>query len=117
VAEPTAQAAQSPEDVSGGNEYTEQAPPTGTGPSKTPLVTEPKTEATAPPTATPGPTDSGAAEVASQTADETATATQAQPTNVLPRTGADARLLAVLGVVLLGAGVLLRRLVAPVRPD
>jgi LPXTG-motif cell wall-anchored protein len=116
AAEPTAQAAQSPEDVSGGNEYTEQAPPTGTGPSETPQVVKPKTQSTAPQTATPAQTDSGSPEVASQSTADTAASVTAQPTASLPMTGADARLPALVGVLLLGSGLLLRRLVAAARP-
>jgi LPXTG-motif cell wall-anchored protein len=102
VAEP----AQTPNDVSGGNEYTEDGVPTGTGEDNSSPPQEPTSGGSEP---TQGTTESSAGQsVAAQDAgDQTATAAPAGAT--LPRTGSDSWLLALVGVALLGLGAVLRR--------
>ena len=85
VAEP----AQSPNDVSGGNEYTEDGIPTGTGEDNSSPPQEPTSGGSEP---TQGNTESSAGQsVAGQDAgDQTATATAAPDAPALPRTGSTA---------------------------
>lgn len=100
ASEPAATVTQAPEDISGGNEYTEQAPPTGTGdPAPAPEEPEPTPEPT--PSA---PATGGAADTAPTAAAETAAATEG-----LPRTGLDGWPIAVAGIALLGLGIAIRR--------
>jgi len=103
---PVAQPAQSPNDVSGGNEYTEDGVPTGTGEDNSSPPQEPTSGGSEP---TQGTTQSSAGESAGgqDAGDQTATAAPAAAT--LPRTGSDSWLLALLGVGLLGLGAVLRR--------
>jgi hypothetical protein len=96
---PTAQPAQ--DDVSGGNEYTEEAPPTATGDPDEP--TTPAPDDTAPTPSAPS-TGSGSAPTATTAAETTDTAG-----DELPRTGSDGVIIALLGAALFACGTLLRR--------
>ena len=97
--QPAATTAQAPDDISGGNEYTEQPPPTGTGdPAPPPEDPEP----------TPPPTSSAPATGAADTA-PTAAAETVETSEGLPRTGLDGWPIAVAGFALLGFGIAIRR--------
>jgi LPXTG-motif cell wall-anchored protein len=110
VAEPSqaqvAEPSQTPDDVSGGNEYTEDGVPTGTGDDDSSPPEEPTSGGSEP---TQDTTESSAGEsvVGQDAGDQTATAAPAADT--LPRTGSDSWLLALVGVGLLGLGAVLRR--------
>jgi LPXTG-motif cell wall-anchored protein len=108
--EPTAEPAQG-EDVSGGNEYSEETPPTGTGdPGDTPdSDTGDTNDTTSQPAPTGGGTTSG-----SEVAATEATDTGAEEGG-LPRTGADSWIIALIGVALLGCGIVVRRAALPQR--
>jgi LPXTG-motif cell wall-anchored protein len=103
---PAATPAQSPDDVAGGNEYSEQAPPTGTGDPDTPTTSPPEddTEET---TTQPAPTSTGGSTTSSTAGAEDAT--DAAATDALPRTGSEGWIIALIGIALVGSGLLLRR--------
>jgi LPXTG-motif cell wall-anchored protein len=102
--EPAATPAQ--EDVSGGNEYSEEVPPTGTGePDDTSDTNSDDTEDTT--TSQPAPTGGGTTSGSDVAATE-ATETGAEEGG-LPRTGADSWIIALIGVALLGCGIVVRR--------
>jgi len=94
------------DDVSGGNEYSEEVPPTGTGdPDDTPDQTSDDTDDTT--TSQPAPTGGGTTSGSDVAATE-ATETGAEETG-LPRTGAESWIIALIGVALLGCGIVVRR--------
>jgi LPXTG-motif cell wall-anchored protein len=102
--EPAATPAQ--DDVSGGNEYSEEVPPTGTGdPDDTPEQTSDDTDDTT--TSEPAPTGGGTTSGSDVAATE-ATETGAEEAG-LPRTGAESWIIALIGVALLGCGIVVRR--------
>lgn len=103
---PAAQPSQSPDDVAGGNEYTEDGVPLGTGEGSQPV--EPPAE---PPPSSPsqGTDESSAGNTVSvqDSANEAAAdATEA----TLPRTGGETSMLALIGLGLLALGVALGRM-------
>jgi len=96
VAEPAAKPAQS-----GADEYGEEGVPLGTGEDEDPAPVEEEPESTPAPTPAPAPTGSG---------DAAAETTTTAPTGTeLPRTGADAWLIALIAIALIAAGILVRR--------
>lgn len=108
---PTAQSVEAPtaapaqDDVSGGNEYQEEAPPTGTGEPQEPAPADPDPGVA--PSAPSSPAPSTSTEPQATTADD---AQSGAPT--LARTGSDAWIVAILGLFLCGLGVALRRVAA-----
>jgi LPXTG-motif cell wall-anchored protein len=107
--EPAATPAQ--DDVSGGNEYSEEVPPTGTGdPDDTPDTSDDTNDTT---TSQPAPTGGGTTSGSDVAATE-ATETGAEEGG-LPRTGADSWLIALIGIAFLGGGILVRRAALPQR--
>jgi LPXTG-motif cell wall-anchored protein len=107
-------AAPAQDDVSGGNEYSEEVPPTATGdPDDTSSdQTSGNTDDTT--TSQPAPTGGGTTSGSDVAATE-ATETGAAEEGGLPRTGADSWLIALIGVALLGGGILVRRAALPQR--
>jgi LPXTG-motif cell wall-anchored protein len=105
---PAAQPAQNPDDVAGGNEYSEEAPPTGTGEPDTPET--PTTDDDAPTQSAPstGTAPSATGTTAAEVSDPAAT-------DGLPRTGSDGWILGLIGIALLGSGLLLRRAAVQLR--
>jgi LPXTG-motif cell wall-anchored protein len=97
LALPASAAAQSSEDTSGADQYTEQGIPGGESPSD-----EADTESTP----APAPAPSGSSSSGTQPAAEAA---PAGDTTALPRTGSDTGWLALTAMALLGGGLLLRR--------
>ena len=111
ASEPAAAPAQ--DDVSGGNEYSEETPPTGTGdPDDTPEST-PDDDTNDTSTSQPAPTGGGTTSSSDVAATE-ATETGAEEGG-LPRTGADSWIIALIGVALLGCGIVVRRAAVPQR--
>lgn len=109
VAAPEPAAAPAQDDVSGGNEYSEEGPPTATGdPGDTP---EDDTNDTT--TSQPAPTGGGTT-TGSDVAATEATETGAEEGG-LPRTGVDSWIIALIGFALLGCGILVRRAALPQR--
>ena len=104
-------AAPAQDDVSGGNEYSEEVPPTATGdPNDTTSDDTDDSNTTSQPAPTGGGTTSGSDVAATE-----ATDTGAAEEGGLPRTGADSWLIALIGVALLGGGILVRRAALPQR--
>jgi len=105
ASDPAATPAQ--DDVSGGNEYSEEVPPTATGdPDDTSDQTSDDTNDTNT-TSQPAPTGGGTTSGSDVAATE-ATETGAEETG-LPRTGAESWIIALIGVALLGCGIVVRR--------
>ena len=103
-AAPAAQPAQS-----GPNEYSEGGVPTGSGEDEEPAPVEPSEPDEPTSNDNPAPTNSGSAPSGGSAPAE-ATDTSAAPTETgLPRTGSDSWLIALIGIVLLSAGVVVRR--------
>ena len=100
---PVAAHAQSSDDTSGSDQYTEQGIPGGETPSQ---PTETTPEPTPAPSPAPSPSGSG-----TQPAAEAAPADPQAETAALPRTGSDGGLVALTALALLGCGFLLRRVV------
>ena len=100
----------SQDDVSGGNEYSEEVPPTATGdPDDTTSDDTEDTNTTSQPAPTGGGTTSGSDVAATE-----ATDTGAEEGG-LPRTGAESWIIALIGVALLGCGIVVRRAALPQR--
>ena len=96
---PTAQPAQ--DDVSGGDQYTEDTPPTAPAPEPPP-TDEPSDPAPTEPSPSAPTGSAPTATTAAETADTGAADT-------LPRTGAEGLIVGLIGLTLLGCGTLLRR--------
>jgi LPXTG-motif cell wall-anchored protein len=95
------------DDVSGGNEYSEQAPPTPTDEPEPP---------TAPAQADSVDDDAPAATAPSSTTAQPSASTEATTAaDTLPRTGAEALVVALIGILLIGCGLMVRRFAAPPR--
>ena len=111
ASDPAATPAQ--DDVSGGNEYSEEVPPTATGdPDDTSNQTSDDTNDTNT-TSQPAPTGGGTTSGSDVAATE-ATETGAEEGG-LPRTGAESWIIALIGVALLGCGIVVRRAALPQR--
>ena len=111
ASDPAATPAQ--DDVSGGNEYSEEVPPTATGdPGDTSDQTSDDTNDTNT-TSQPAPTGGGTTSGSDVAATE-ATETGAEEGG-LPRTGAESWIIALIGVALLGCGIVVRRAALPQR--
>lgn len=109
---PVGQPSQSPEDVSGGNEYTEDGIPTGTGEDSQPV--EPNPEPAPSPAQGTNESPTGGSVTVEGAAEDTAGSATAAAT--LPRTGGETSLLALTGLGLLALGGALGRIVrAPAR--
>lgn len=104
--EPAAAPAQ--DDVSGGNEYSEEVPPTATGDADDTSSDQTSDDTNDTTTSQPAPTGGGTTSGSDVAATE-ATETGAAEEGGLPRTGADSWLIALIGVALLGSGILVRR--------
>ena len=104
-------AAPAQDDVSGGNEYSEEVPPTGTGDPDDTDSSSGNTDDTT--TSQPAPTGGGT------TSGSDVAATEATETGAdeggLPRTGAESWIIALIGVALLGCGIVVRRAALPQR--
>jgi len=111
ASDPAATPAQ--DDVSGGNEYSEEVPPTATGdPDDTSDQASDDTNDTNT-TSQPAPTGGGTTSGSDVAATE-ATETGAEEGG-LPRTGAESWIIALIGVALLGCGIVVRRAALPQR--
>jgi len=98
------------DDVSGGNEYSEEVPPTATGdPNDTTSDDTDDSNTTSQPAPTGGGTTSGSDVAATE-----ATETGAEEGG-LPRTGGESWIIALIGVALLGCGIVVRRAALPQR--